>query len=298
MHPKETLAYIHFLRWQDLFQTEKPFQIFRDIHPESKDQRQTNLIFDPFQVSVQNIRGLETQFDLDTQGFKIVHLSTFEKAVHGRSVESLYLPQVQNLLEKEFSESRRIAIFDWRKRELNANGTRDVIDLEDRSAPLKPTNYAHIDATPLAVIQRVQKELGCEATDLLKSRLRIINVWRPIENTVEDWPLAICDGSTIDPSALVETDQVRNTDVGSNYFAMHRSCNEWYYLHHQREDEVFLFKQFDSDPHVAAKCRASKCEQWCFPSCKRKGYNMWRDGVGTASTLGRSALFRLSDNLH
>jgi hypothetical protein len=84
--------------------------------------------------------------------------------------------------------------------------------------------------------------------------IRLLSVWRPVYHPVEDWPLAICDGSSVDAYALVETDIVRVGHLSSNLFAMHRACHRWYYLPQQKPEEVLIFKQFDTNFDVQAKC--------------------------------------------
>jgi hypothetical protein len=69
---------------------------------------------------------------------------------------------------------------------------------------------------------------------------------------VEDWPLAICDGSTVDESDLVAADHIRKHYTGETFYVQQNSAHRWYYLRQQRRDEVFLFKNFDSKD-VAAK---------------------------------------------
>jgi hypothetical protein len=86
------------------------------------------------------------------------------------------------------------------------------------------------------------------------------SIWRPLYHPVEDWPLAVCDGSTISYDDLLETDVVREdfeTHVGSNMFALYRQECRWHYLSKQRPDEVWIFKQFDSDEGVPARCTYS-----------------------------------------
>lgn len=50
------------------------------------------------------------------------------------------------------------------------------------------------DAGPL----RVRRHLPEEADRLLKGRVRIINVWRPIRNPVAHKPLAVADWRSVD----------------------------------------------------------------------------------------------------
>lgn len=83
----------------------------------------------------------------------------------------------------------------------------------------------------------------------------LFSVWRPINHPVEDMPLAVCDGSTVQPSDLVETDHVRTSYIGSTMYLMSRPEHRWHYVSRQRPDEVLLFKNFDSASDVAAKCK-------------------------------------------
>jgi hypothetical protein len=83
------------------------------------------------------------------------------------------------------------------------------------------------------------------------------SVWRPLHHVVEDWPLTVCDGSTVSYDDLLATDIVREDfeeHVGSNMFALYREKCQWYYLSRQKPNEAWIFKQFDSDKGVKARC--------------------------------------------
>jgi hypothetical protein len=113
------------------------------------------------------------------------------------------------------------------------------------------------------------------------------SVWRPLKHSVEDWPLAVCDGSTVDDSLLVAVDYVRSNYVGETLKVLYSPNLRWHYLSQQTKDEVFLFKQYDSSLEVKAKCeymrhltvdgtvltlnrlcthvfQACRCTNWCF----------------------------------
>lgn len=63
-----------------------------------------------------------------------------------------------------------------------------------------------------------------------------------------DWPLALCDGSTVSlQDDLVETDTVRRNYQGANMYMIHRDEHRWYFLRDQGIDEVLIFKQFDTN---------------------------------------------------
>jgi hypothetical protein len=55
------------------------------------------------------------------------------------------------------------------------------------------------------------------------------SVWRPL-STVEDWPLALTDGSTMGYSDIIEVDLVRQGYIGSTMYAKWRPGYKWHYL--------------------------------------------------------------------
>ncbi|CAG8983148.1 hypothetical protein HYALB_00004591 [Hymenoscyphus albidus] len=262
MAAQNVQASVQFLKWQDLYNTEKPFNIFLDMPAEVREQRKTNIVFEDIEVSIEDIRGKEHFFTLDNQGFMVSNLPPFTGTLDKATIQGVHLPAVENLLKEKVEGADRVFIFDWRVRRGDDEAHKKFIDLRDYSAPLKPTNAAHIDTSAISAIKRVKLQLGEEASEAFKSRIRIVNVWQPVNHVVEDWPLALCDGSTVDASSLVETDIVRAGHLSSNLYIIHRNSNRWHYLPQQKLDEVWIFKQFDTKPDV----RAHYCPHTSFKS--------------------------------
>jgi len=125
--------------------------------------------------------------------------------------------------------------------------------MNDPTTWLRPSPNVHVDQSPRAVLHRIRLHLPDEADFLLRGRVRIVNVWRPIEDVVEDYPLAFCDSSSVPDGDLVECDHVRRRFKGANLYAYFGAAHKWYYLGEQRPDEVLLLKMFDSDKGVKAK---------------------------------------------
>lgn len=94
------------------------------------------------------------------------------------------------------------------------------------------------------------------------------SVWQPLVGAIYDQPLAICDGSTIAYSDLVAADHITQRHFAVNCFATYSPNYNWWYLNEQRREEVVLFKNFDSDYRVNAKC-------WC---CKYPHYTRVLNG--------------------
>ena len=78
------------------------------------------------------------------------------------------------------------------------------------------------------------------------------SLWKPLSHTIQDRPIAVCDGSTVDQADLVHTDYVRRDDVQETMYLLHNDRQKWYYLSRQTPDEVLLIKIYDSSLAVKA----------------------------------------------
>lgn len=106
----------------------------------------------------------------------------------------------------------------------------------------------HIDQTFQASVNRVHYHLGDEAERLLKGRVRIINVWRPIGHPAYHRPLAVSDWRTLDPEHdLVPVRLIYPHREGSTFSVRYNPAHRWYYLSEQAPDEVLLIKCYDSE---------------------------------------------------
>ncbi|KAI0908005.1 hypothetical protein F4823DRAFT_640684 [Ustulina deusta] len=245
-------ARVRFLQWSSLYEKERPFQIFTDLVPESKDQRKTNLVWDERQIEVRDFRAHADQFQLDTHGFATCRLPGFRELLDRDTITEQYLPAVQDMLQSQLQDVGTVFVYDWRIRNSRPETTDKRINFSDQTQPLLPSNYAHIDVGPVSILQRIQNSFPASATDIMRQRIRAVNVWKPLCNPVEEWALAVCDGTTVKPEDLVETDSVRQGSVSTNYYAKYAPEQMWYYLRHQSPEEALIFKHFDSKPSVRA----------------------------------------------
>ena len=120
-------------------------------------------------------------------------------------------------------------------------------------APRQPATRVHVDHTARSGPQRVRDLMGEEAEELLKGRVQVINMWRPIRGPLRDAPLAVCDSRTVDPKDLVPSDLVYRERVGETYSVKFNPAHRWYYAPEMRTDEVLLLKIADTRTDVAAR---------------------------------------------
>ncbi|EIW79648.1 hypothetical protein CONPUDRAFT_90987 [Coniophora puteana RWD-64-598 SS2] len=194
----------------------------------------TNVAEEPHKVIIRDVRARPDATGLDKTGFEFLLYPSKEANFDNEErVKKEYYAEVEDILKKR-TGAHRVFIFDH-------------------------TIRVHIDQTTEAAVQRVRDHMGDEAEQLLKGRFCIINVWRPIENTVAHSPLALADYRSIDKERdLVATRLLYPNKVGGTFDVRFNPSHEWKYLADQTIDEVTLIKCFDSDaskarmtPHTA-----------------------------------------------
>jgi hypothetical protein len=79
-------------------------------------------------------------------------------------------------------------------------------------------------------------------------RAHSFSIWKSLQGPGNDWPLALCDPKTVDPSTdIVKADLVftdRFTEIQRIYY---NPNHKWYYVKDLANQEVIVFRQTDSD---------------------------------------------------
>ena len=88
------------------------------------------------------------------------------------------------------------------------------------------------------------------------------SVWRPLFGPLQDWPLGLCDYSSIDPQRdLVPSDNIYTHVVTETYNVYHHHSHRWYFLGDMKPNELLVFKSYDS---MAAEANARGTLQMCL----------------------------------
>lgn len=125
---------------------------------------------------------------------------------------------------------------------------RRVAGGEDRQGdvPRQPVPRVHVDHTAKSGPQRVRDLFPDEAELLLRGRVQIINLWRPIRGPLRDAPLAVCDAQTVKPEQLIPSDLIYPHRIGETYSVRFHPEHRWFYASGMNVDEVLLLKCYDS----------------------------------------------------
>jgi hypothetical protein len=204
-------------------------------------------------VLIEDLRGRESSFTTDGQGFAAVrHRSRERDFEDDAAIRNYYYPESEALLA-ELLGAHRVLIFDHTiRRRLPGQS-------ENSPGARQPVARVHVDQTDLSGVERVRRHLPDEADSLLAGRVRIVNLWRPIRGPVLDHPLATADGGSLAPPDLVATDLLYPERTGETYSVTFNPAHRWYYWSGMQPDEVLLLKCYDSardgrvrlSPHTA-----------------------------------------------
>ncbi|KAK5136272.1 hypothetical protein LTR08_003879 [Meristemomyces frigidus] len=248
--PNDIAVKLQYLKDDPLYDRVKPLQItptFAD-----KDGR-TNVQLMPGAVEViRDVRGLDHSFSLDENGFVYVKAPTaFKEWSSQPRIAQDYLPELEELLKREVEGCDEIMFYDARLRQSGDEGLR----VEGLS--YNPfARQVHVDNTAPSVVDKIHNLTELKADYLLSGRARIINIWRPIKHPVYDCGLAIADAGKLLDSDVIECDRVKASTLefwDTMGVAKYRPGFDWYYCSLQGEEDVLLFKGYDSATDVKAR---------------------------------------------
>lgn len=202
---------------------------------------QRNYLEIPHRVSLTDIRGSETTYNLDkdaVQTLQNIPTSTTSTTFDSdAAVRSTYYPEVERLLLSTVPGAHKIILFDH------------TIRRQQDNAPRQPVTRAHVDQTPRAAADRVRLHVPdeAEAAKLLEGRYRIINVWRPLSpEPVQSTPLTFASAASVDPQDLVPIQHRYPHRTGETMGVKFNPGQKWLYWSGMTGSERLLLKCSDS----------------------------------------------------
>lgn len=200
----------------------------------------SNITAAPHRLPIHDLRPLAAAATLDREGFAVARgASALRDFDDEAAIRAVYFPESARILQAA-TGAARVHIFDHTIR-------RRVPGAEDRGAvPRQPVARVHVDHTEWSGPQRVRDLLPAEAERLLRGRVQIVNLWRPLAGPVRDMPLGVCDASTVAPEDLVASDLIYPDRRGETYQVRFNAAHRWYWLPEMMPEEALLLKCYDS----------------------------------------------------
>lgn len=188
------------------------------------------------------------QFRADVEGFEIHAFDPSFKAFDDESaLLTSFYPQVEEFV-KQHSGAKRVVIFDHTIRR------RMPADLKVQTTIQRPAVLlVHSDYTPKSGPQRVRDLLPDEADDLLSRRVAFFNVWKPLYETVQELPLAMCDARSQQDGDLLLMELKYRERTGEIYVMRYSPEHRWYYFPRMQPSDALLLKTYDSETDGRAR---------------------------------------------
>jgi hypothetical protein len=193
-----------------------------------------------FEIDVHDARAVADRLSLDREGLALLpHRTTVSDFYDEAQVTGIYYPEMVTLLQAA-TGAEEVVVFDHTRRADGRVGTEKGVR--------PPVRNVHNDYTEKSGPQRVRDLLPADEAEkwLSGRRFAFINVWRPINGTVETAPLAVADATSVPYEDFIAADLVYGDRTGEIFDVVHRPEHRWYYVSAQRQDEVMLLKCYDS----------------------------------------------------
>ncbi|MDG2002453.1 MAG: CmcJ/NvfI family oxidoreductase [Novosphingobium sp.] len=204
-------------------------------------------------MAIRSARALSTS--LDQQGFLLVdHVTSvadFNLIEGDPATDQLYNEEMSALLQQVTGASFAIMLGTGKKR----FGESAI----DKLAPLinaKPARYAHADNTDISASEMFEYITSATGQQFPKgARWAMYNLWRAVSPPPQDFPLAVCDATSVDPAdevpvtavtSTLSTGDMRHDTTGY----LHNPRHRWHYYPDMTKDEVIIFKAHDSQENV------------------------------------------------
>ena len=200
------------------------------------------------EMDIEDAWPVADKLSLDKEGFEIKDFrSSFDKFKDDDAIKSEFYNDAIEFV-KENSGAKRVVVFDHTVRQ------RLPADLSKQSEVQRPAVLlVHSDYTPKSGPQRVRDIMGEEADDLLSRRVVLFNIWKPLFETVEELPLAMCDATTSVPDDMLVMN-LKYKDRTGEIFVMRQSPkHRWMYFPRMTPEQALLFKTYDSETDGRAR---------------------------------------------
>jgi hypothetical protein len=205
--------------------------------------------FAAHRVVIRNARTEPGQLSLDEHGATLLeHRSSVRDFYDSAQLSAVYYPEAAAAIQAA-TGADRVVVFDH-------NVRRSLSLRTYRYGQGRPVLHAHTDFTETSAVRRLRDLLGAEAADLQRHRVLQVNLWRPIRGPLRDFPLAICDASSMGRDQLVAVDLLYPGRRGEIYYLTYDPTQRWYYAPDMQVHEAWLIKNYDSAVNGTARFAA------------------------------------------
>ncbi|PVH93911.1 hypothetical protein DM02DRAFT_603318 [Periconia macrospinosa] len=225
------------------------------------DLPRTNFVAEKREIEVRDVRDWQDDLDFDRCGFKIMPFQTsmhHDEYTDAKKIKEVYLPELRDRVQSalgaahvyvlDYAVRSRSAAFPYSEGPQREDVAYQPIHMAHigkcRSAFILPVaNLVCVDMTVDEATRLINYLYGKDATQVLKAPWHIVTVWQPLRGPVRDWPIGVCDASSVahDDDTLA-SDIVFPDHYTENVQVHYSPKHKWYYVSEQQPHEALLFK--------------------------------------------------------
>ncbi|KXH32243.1 methyltransferase CmcJ [Colletotrichum nymphaeae SA-01] len=243
---KDFTTEIRYVHKDPLFEREKPYSA--DFDP-GDGKPQTNHVSSPTAMLIRHISPHES-FDLNVHGFCVLKSSSTvspeDILMRPREVEEICFKEAEALLQAHFPEYERIDAMSLtvRKRDVRFPA------LQGSPAHLvtheQPATRPHCDYSIRGVAIQLQMCFPGQLEFFDGKDYDLLNIWRPLTGPNDDYPLTLCDYTSIASDDIFDSDAVHRDRVSENSLLHPNKKHRWHYIAGQMPDDILVFRNTDS----------------------------------------------------
>lgn len=110
--PRDEVASLRYLQWEDEFQNVKPYTLYMDV-PEGFPPQNYRVDWEEPET-IHDVRGNESKYSLDDNGFAYYKHHFKVDSYDRETLERDYIPQVESFLLKTIPNATEVKIYTWR----------------------------------------------------------------------------------------------------------------------------------------------------------------------------------------
>jgi hypothetical protein len=206
-----------------------------------------------YTVPIHNGRPIAERFLFDRNGFAIVqHRSAIKDFTDREEMGRVYVPEVAEFV-KSYTGADKVATLSWVLR-------RSAAPAENASQP--QAALVHDDYSVVGCHETAASTYRAQFPDGPGyKRALITSFWRVFSPPPQDWPLAICDYTSVTPgeglaNRLYFVDEIpadlyaempANAPGTSGFEFQYSPAHRWWYFPDMTRDEALFFKLHDTD---------------------------------------------------
>ncbi|KAJ3528155.1 hypothetical protein NM208_g10338 [Fusarium decemcellulare] len=240
-------TFISFLARDEIYKAEKPYAVSFPVG-HIQGAKSTNHIFDIKPVMVCDLRNQDLELELDTHGACFLEAKTCLKVEEASDVSTVamnkYAAEIVGILKDRFPYYAEIQLMVFQVRKRYPNFPHGGGELAKFT---QPVTVPHTDFSVHGAFMRMKDVFPGQIERYQDREFDLLNVWKVLKGPNDDWPLAVCDFSSIDwENDTTANDAILPQRTGENWLLHHSDRHRWYYLGGMEEDDLVVLRNIDS----------------------------------------------------